>query len=208
MVAYLDANPDVGVIGPHTLNSDGTTSQHGDAFRLCCWLSSRAPGCSLMRRSRLLDRFYVRDAPDDAVIDVDWVQGSALMLRREVYARLADWMRVMSCSPKNWTGAAGPEMLAGEWSIWGRRRSSIMAARARIRSPHRKHIHFQQSKLRYFRKYHGRAIAHILRFHLLGNYAGQLGLEALKSLLGSQRQLRRERIRAYWQVIRSGLKVT
>ena len=71
----------------------------------------------------------------------------------------------------------------------------------------RRHILFQQSKLRYFRKYHGASAAQTLRAFLLLNYAVQLGLEAAKGLLGHKRALRQERVRQYWQVLRSGLKV-
>ena len=71
----------------------------------------------------------------------------------------------------------------------------------------RTQIAFQRSKLRYFRKFHGRAQAEILRLDLLLQYVWQLGLEAVKSLLGHKRPLRRERMRAYLQALRSGLKV-
>ena len=71
-----------------------------------------------------------------------------------------------------------------------------------------KHIYFQQSKLRYFRKYHGRLVAHSLRLFLLTSYFVQILLEGVKGLLGNKRQMRFERVRNYWQVLRSGLKVT
>ena len=69
-----------------------------------------------------------------------------------------------------------------------------------------RHIHFQQSKIRYFRKYHGRLAAGVLRVFLLLNYVWQLLLEAAKGALGHKRDLRRQRIAAYWQVLRSGLQ--
>jgi GT2 family glycosyltransferase len=72
----------------------------------------------------------------------------------------------------------------------------------------RRHILFQQSKLRYFRKHHGRFAAQSLRLFLLASYGGQILEESAKSLLGHKRALRQERIRAYWQVLRSGLRVT
>ena len=74
--------------------------------------------------------------------------------------------------------------------------------------PARTHILFNQSKLRYMRKYHGRAAAQSLRLILLANFAAQLVLEGLKGLLGHKRALRRERVNVYWQVLRSGLKVS
>ena len=69
------------------------------------------------------------------------------------------------------------------------------------------HIYFQQSKLRYFRKYHGNLTAQVLRIFLLSNYAIQIFLESIKGLLGHKRKMRFERVRNYWQVLRSGLRV-
>jgi hypothetical protein len=69
-----------------------------------------------------------------------------------------------------------------------------------------KHIWFQQSKIRYFRKHHGATFATVLRLFLVLNYLLQLLIEGAKGLIGHKREMRRERVRAYWQVIRSGLK--
>jgi len=69
-----------------------------------------------------------------------------------------------------------------------------------------RHINFQRAKLRYFRKYHGPLAAGLLRLVLLLNYLSQLALEALKGLLGHKRPLRWQRVRAYWRVLRSGLR--
>jgi hypothetical protein len=41
---------------------------------------------------------------------------------------------------------------------------------------------------------------------LLGSYVWQIGLESLKGLLGSKRELRKQRVKVYWQVVRTGLK--
>jgi hypothetical protein len=68
-----------------------------------------------------------------------------------------------------------------------------------------RHINFQQAKLRYFRKHHGRWAATELRAFLLLVYAWQLALEAAKGVLGHKREVRWQRVRSYWQVLRSGL---
>ncbi|HRF94655.1 MAG TPA: glycosyltransferase family 2 protein, partial [Aggregatilineales bacterium] len=85
MVAYLDEHPKIGIVGPHTLNTDMTHQSTrrrfptiGTAFFESTWLEGFAP-------RKLLDRYYARDLADDAVGEVDWVQGSALMARREIY---------------------------------------------------------------------------------------------------------------------------
>jgi hypothetical protein len=69
-----------------------------------------------------------------------------------------------------------------------------------------RHVNFNRAKLRYFRKYHGRFPAAVLRLFLLFNYGWQLVLEGMKGLAGHKRPLRRQRVRAYWRVLRSGLR--
>jgi N-acetylglucosaminyl-diphospho-decaprenol L-rhamnosyltransferase len=67
------------------------------------------------------------------------------------------------------------------------------------------HIHFQRSKIRFFWKHWGAGYAALLRACLLLNYGYQLVVEGLKWLVGHKRPLRAERLRAYSQVLRSGL---
>jgi N-acetylglucosaminyl-diphospho-decaprenol L-rhamnosyltransferase len=66
-------------------------------------------------------------------------------------------------------------------------------------------IHFQRSKIRYYRKYFGGGWALVIRLFLLATFAFQLCEETLKWLLGHNRALRRKRIASYWHVIKSGL---
>jgi hypothetical protein len=69
-----------------------------------------------------------------------------------------------------------------------------------------RHVHFQTSKVRYFRKYHSSLAATALRWFLLANYAWQLGLEGAKWLVGHKRPLRVQRVTAYRQVLQSRLR--
>jgi GT2 family glycosyltransferase len=208
MTDYLDANPEVGIVGPQTLNSDlshQSTRRRFPTIALAffesSWLQSFAP------RS-MLDHYYVRDIADDSISEVDWVQGSAIMARREVYEQIGglDEGYVMFSEELDWCKRAKD---AG-WRVTYVGTAKIIhhGGKSADQVIARKHIHFQESKLRYFRKYHGRFVAYMLKTFLLINYAWQIGLETIKSLLGSKRDMRRERIRAYWQVIRCGLKVT
>lgn len=208
MVAYLDTHPDVGIVGPHTLNSDGSTQSTRRrfptvalAFFESTWLQPFAPAA-------MLDRYYVADAPDSATLDVDWVQGSALMARRAVYEQIGglDEGFVMFSEELDWCRRARD---AG-WRVVYLGSAQIVhhGGKSTDQVVARRHIHFQQSKLRYYRKYHGPLIAYLLRVFLLLSYVWQLALEAFKGAVGHKRALRRERVHAYWQVLRSGLKVT
>lgn len=207
MVRFLDANPDVGLVGPHTRNSDGTTQSTrrrfpslAVAFFESTWLQPYAP-------RHLLDSYYVIDGNGvHETIEVDWVQGSAIMARRAVYEQVGglDEGYIMYSEELDWCRRAKDAgwrvVYVGSADIihHGGKSSEQVTARA--------HILFQQSKLRYFRLYHGRPAAAVLRAFLLANYVVQWALEAFKWALGHKRPLRRERMRAYRQVLRSGLK--
>jgi N-acetylglucosaminyl-diphospho-decaprenol L-rhamnosyltransferase len=208
MVHFLDQNPDAGIVGPHTLNADGSTQSTRRrfptlalAFFESTWLQRFAP-------SRLLAHYYVQDQPDTGTFDVDWVQGSALMARRTVYEQIGglDEGYFMYSEELDWCRRA---KIAG-WRVIYQGSAQIVhyGGRSSDQVVARRHIHFQESKLRYFRIYHGVVAAQVLRLYLLLSYGIQLLLEAAKGLVGHKRALRQERVRQYWQVLRSGLKVT
>ncbi|MCC6613615.1 MAG: glycosyltransferase family 2 protein [Anaerolineae bacterium] len=207
MIAFMDAHTDVGILGPQTHNSDGSVQSSRRRFPTLAtgffestWLQPFAP-------KSLLDHFYARDIADDATADVDWVQGSALLARREVYEQIGglDTGYVMFSEELDWCKRA---RLAG-WRVvyLGSAHVTHHGGKSTEQVVARKHIHFQESKLRYYRKYHGAFVAHILRAFLLLNYGWQIVLEAVKAILGHKVALRRERIDAYWRVLRSGLRV-
>lgn len=208
MVDYLDNNPDVGIIGPYTLNTNGTLQSTRRRFPTVAtgffestWLQGVAP-------KSVLSHYYVEDKPNLTTCDVDWVQGSALMARREVYAQIGglDTNYVMFSEELDWCKRAKD---AG-WRVIFTCMAQIIhhGGQSTSQVTARKHIHFQESKLRYFKKHHGARVAAVLRAFLLANYIGQIAVEGVKGLVGSKRDMRRQRIREYWQVIRSGLRVT
>jgi N-acetylglucosaminyl-diphospho-decaprenol L-rhamnosyltransferase len=202
LVAFADVHPDVGVVGPQLLNPDGTVQSSRRRFPTLAtallestWLQPYAP-------RRLLARYYVLDRPDDEVQDVDWVTGAALMARREaveqvgpldegffMYSEELDWCRRFRAAGWRVVYLPTARVIHHE----GKSSEQVLPAR---------HIHFQTSKIRYFRKYHGPAAAEVLRLVLLGNYLWQIGVEGAKWLLGHKRPLRAERIAAYRQVVR------
>ena len=79
-------------------------------------------------------------------------------------------------------------------------------AQSSAQVPAATHIRFNTSKVRYFAKYHGAFTGELLRWYLLGQFAVQLVLEWFKGLVGHKSDLRRARVAAYREVLRSGLK--
>ncbi len=207
MVDFMDAHLDVGVIGPQLRFPDGSIQSSrrrfptlATAFLESTVLHQWWPDNPAARQ------YYVLDRPDDAVQDVDWVVGACMMVRREaieeaglldegffMYSEELDWCRRIK--DRGWRVVYLPtaQVIHHE----GRSSAQVIPAR---------HIHFQRSKVRYFRKHHGPWAARLLRAFLLLTYAYQLALEGAKWLLGHKRPLRAARVKAYWQVLRSGLR--
>jgi N-acetylglucosaminyl-diphospho-decaprenol L-rhamnosyltransferase len=204
MAGYLDAHPSAGVVGPMLRYPDGSVQPSrrrfptlATAFLESTRLEQWFPNNFAARRYRMAD------TPDDVTQPVDWLVGACLMVRREVveqvglldegffmYSEEMDWCRRIK--------AAGWDIIylpvAQVTHHEGRSSQQVVPAR---------HLNFQRSKLRYFRKYHGAVAAAGLRLFLLMTYAFQLAEEAGKWLVGHKRPLRRERVAAYWQVMRA-----
>lgn len=206
IVRYLDAHPQVGILGTHTLNTDGTTQSSKRRFPTLLtglfestWLQGVAP-------RRLLNHFYAADVPDRATAEVDWVQGSAFVVRRALYTQIGglDTDYVMFSEELDYCKRA---KLAG-WQVIYHGAPQIVhhGGKSTEQAQTHKHIYFQQSKIRYFRKYHGVLAAWIMRLYLILSYAWQWLLEAAKWLIGSRRGLRAARVAMYGQVIRALLR--
>lgn len=207
-IKYMDSHENAGLIGPHTLNTDRTTQSSRRhfptkalAFFESTWLQPFAP-------KSMMEYYYLSNESDTAILEVDWMQGSALMTRYEIYEAVGglDTGFVMYSEEMDWCkrikDAGWSAIYLGTAQIihHGGKSSEQIGAQ--------KHIWFQESKLRYFKKHHGAGFAFVLRLFLLLNYIWQLSIEGIKGLIGHKRALRKERVQTYWQVLRSGLKVS
>jgi N-acetylglucosaminyl-diphospho-decaprenol L-rhamnosyltransferase len=207
LVAYLDAHPQVGAIGPQLLNPDRSVQSSRrrfptltTAFFESTWLQGVAP-------RRILTHYYMDDVPPTTMHEVDWLNGASTVFRREVldqvgvydaqnffmYSEELDLCRRVK--EAGWKIVYLPEAQVVHYV--GQSSDQAVAAR---------HIYFQTSKVHYFRKWEGASRANLLRVFLLSQYVWQIGLESVKGLFGSKRDLRRQRVKVYWQVVRTGLK--
>ncbi len=90
LVRYLDATPEVGIVGPQLVDPDGAVQLSCRAFP--------SYGAAIGHRYSLLTRLfpnnpysrhYLRtDFDHRAIADVDWVSGACLLQRREVSDRI------------------------------------------------------------------------------------------------------------------------
>lgn len=206
MVSYMDTHPAVGALGPCLLDPQGRIQSSRRRFPTVVTgfvESTMFQPC--FQNSSLLRRYYCLDVPSQEEQEVDWVVGACLLLRREawdvagsldenifMYSEELDWCR--RCKSKGWKVIYLPSARVIHYEAQSSNQVSAL-----------RHIYFNSSKVYYFRKYHGALAGELLRVFLLGTYVLQLGLEAGKWLVGHKRAMRSERIRAYVQVLRSGL---
>lgn len=207
MLDYIKDHPDVGVLGPQLRHGDG--SLQSSRRRFPTFVTALMESTLLQQwcpDNRWAQRYYVQDIPADRVQDVDWVTGACMLVRREVlctvglldevffmYSEELDWCRRIVDA--GWRIVYFPRAVIIHYG--GRSSEQVVAER---------HIHFQRSKVLYFRKHHGPVVAEVLRFFILGTCLFQVMEEGLKYVVGHKRPLRRARLKAYAKVLRSGLR--
>lgn len=203
LLEVLIQDQTIGIVGPQTFNTDGTHQSSRRRFPTFAtavfestWLEGLAP-------SNMMKYFRVEDMPHNGTYDVDWMQGSALMARREVYDDIGglDERYIMYAEEMDWCRRASEAgwrcVYVGDAHLIHHGGQSTTQVKARS------HVHFQHSKLRYFRKFHGWLPAFLLRIILMLNYLAQIVIEGSKWLIGHKRPLRAERVSAYWIVVQS-----
>jgi N-acetylglucosaminyl-diphospho-decaprenol L-rhamnosyltransferase len=206
MIDYMDAHPDVGALGPGLLNPDGTIQPSRRRFPTLWTALCEDTVFMPLAPRRMFDRYFMRDTDDAETVEVDWVQGTALLARREVieqvggfdeqffmYSEEVDWQRRIKAA--GWRIVHLPD--AQVIHLGGKSSEQVGA---------RRDIYYHTSKASYFAKHHGWAAGQAVRIALLLNFAIKLGIEAAKWLAGHKRPLRRQRVGAYLEVLRSGLR--
>lgn len=206
MVSYLQQYPAVGVLGPQLLNDDGSVQSSrrrfptlGTAVFESTWLQPFAP-------QAVLDHYYARDVGDGETAVVEWVMGACLMTRQEVVAQVGGLDEAYFMYSEELDYCRRIHEAGWQVVYYPEAQVTHLSGKSSEQAVTQRHINFNRAKLRYFRKYHGRFTAAVLRVFLLVSYGWQLALEAIKGAVGHKRPLRWQRVKAYWMVLRSGLR--
>ena len=207
LIRYLHEHPETGMVGPQLRYGDGSPQSSRRRFPALLTLFTEStiiqhyfPGLSLFAR------YSMADIPDDQEQEADWLVGAALMARREVYEQIGglDEGFFMYSEELDWCKRAKD---AG-WRIAYDPAAEIIhyEGKSSEQAVARRDIAFFSSRVRYTRKYYGRAWAELLRWWLLATFGFQWLREGAKWLVGHKRPLRAQRMAAYRQVMKSGLK--
>ncbi len=203
LARYLDTHPDVGIVGPQLRYPDGTLQPSRYRFpTLTVALMESTPMAWHWPDNPWSRWYHCAALSPDREHDVDWLNGACLMVRRDVieqvgafdegffmYSEELDLCKRAKAA--GWRVVYVPDAVVVHHE--GKSSEQVVVAR---------HVHFNRSKVRYFGKHHGRAAATLLRWGLRLQYAAEMLLEGVKWLMGHKRDLRAQRARAYWEVIR------
>lgn len=214
LLDYAETHPAVGIVGPQLRYADGSVQSSRRRFPTLATFFLEA---TVLQRwwphNSVLDRYYMLDRPDEAISQVDWVVGACMLVRRSVldqvggfdegffmYAEEMDLCR--RAVSAGWQVVYLPAAVVTHYE--GKSSEQVVAAR---------HIRFFTSRVRYVRKHHGRLAAALVRSFLLLTFVYQWVEEAVKWLVGwflpsqrPKRAMRRARMAAYGQVLRSRLR--
>jgi GT2 family glycosyltransferase len=225
LVRYLEAHPDVAVVGPQLRYADGSVQSSRRRFPskgVYFWestpLERRWPNNPWARRYRLAA------TPDDAVQEVDWLVGAALLVRRSaieraglldagfaMYSEELEWQRRISQQPavgsqhNQAASAAGCRPPPADCCRIIYLPSAVIIhheGKSSDQAPAQRYLNFQRARLREARMAYGQGFAGRLRLFLRAAYAAEMLPEAAKWLLGHKRSLRAQRIAIYWRLLR------
>jgi GT2 family glycosyltransferase len=206
LLAYLRAHPRAGLVGPSLVYGDGSPQVSARRFpSLWVGLVESTPigwGLPDLPATRA---FRLEGRPPGLAGPVDWIGGAAILGRRAALEAAGGFDEGFFMYAEELDLCRRLRELGWETHIEPAARVVHHEARSSAQVPGRRHLLFHRSRLRYFRKHHGRAAAELLRLGLLAQYAGALALEAAKWLVGHKRELRRSRVRAYADLLASGL---
>jgi GT2 family glycosyltransferase len=222
LVGYLEAHPDVAVVGPQLRYADGSVQPSRRRFPTkATFFWESTPLEQLWPNNPWARRYRCADLPDDAEQEVDWLVGAALLVRRSaieraglfdagftMYSEELEWQRrIQGLGDAGWRIAtpshpASPVphpprivYVPAAVIIHHEGKSSEQALAQR-------YLNFQRSRLRDAQMVYGQGFGAALRLFLRGAYMAELAAEGAKWLLGHKRLLRAQRIAVYWQVVR------
>lgn len=158
LVAFLETNRDVGIVGSRLEDPDGTPQT--SAFRFPSLLGEVENNTRVGIVTRALTYFRVPIVPKDQPHPADWVSGASLMLRREVFDSVGPlddgyflyFEETDYCRRARTLG----------WRIWHIPASRVVhlegqstGITGRHTVPRRRPTYWFDARSRYFRKHHG-----------------------------------------------------
>lgn len=158
MVSFMDDNSGIGMLGPKVLYPDGSLQYSARRFPTMFAAGFRHTILGkLFPHNRFVRKYMMTDWAHDQVRDVDWLSGSALMVRRETLAQtgLLDERFFMYLEDVDWCKRAHAHGWRVVYYPMATVSHRIGAASDQVAIPMIKQHH--RSMLRYFLKHYWRS---------------------------------------------------
>lgn len=207
MLQWMDGHHRTGALGPRVLYPDGSVQPTrrrfptlATAFLESTFLHQWFP------RNPIARRYHMVDQSDEEEQAVDWVVGACLLLRGQAVREVGPLDEGFFMYSEELDYCA--RLRDAGWEVVYLPTAEVVhyEGRSSEQVPVARQYHFDVSKVRFYRKHHGRRAGALVRLFLLFGYAVQLALEGAKWLVGHRRGLRAQRVRAYAWLLRSGLR--
>lgn len=179
LMEFVAGNPDVGMVGPRLLNPDGSLQFSCRRFpNPVAALFRNTPIGKLFPNNRFTRDYLMQDWQHDAVRDVDWVSGAALLATEDCVSRigLLDPEYFMFCEDVDWCWrchAAGLRVVYLPDAV-----ITHAIGRSTDKAPNRMIGRFHRSMFRFYRKNQVPEMAMPVRPFALAFAAGALSLRA------------------------------
>lgn len=158
LMEYIEKNPTVGVVGPRTLNPDGSLQRSCMRAQSVwtCWCRTTALDRTPLRRLPLFGGLLMADFAHDRIRDVDVLNGAFLLIRRTAMDKvgLIDERYFMYGDDQDWClrfGKAG-------WRVVFYPGAQIVhhGGGVTARAPVYFYVEMQKANLQYWQKHHSR----------------------------------------------------
>jgi N-acetylglucosaminyl-diphospho-decaprenol L-rhamnosyltransferase len=201
MITFLQDHPSVGIVAPHTLNADRSTQSSKRRFPTLTsavfestWLQPYAP-------QSLMNNYFANDIAEHATAEIDWAQGSCLLVRRTVFSCIGGLDEGFFMYSEEMDFCYRAKRAGFQVIYMGVAHIVHLGGKSSEQAPAATMIRFHESKIRFFRIYHGYATASVLYGVIVLNFGVQIVLEAIKALLGHKAEMRKQRVRRYLTVL-------
>lgn len=105
IVNYLDSHPEIGMLGPKILNSDGSLQYSARRFpSMIAGMFRNTLLDKLFPSNRFVKSYLMSDWSHDEISEVDWLSGAALVVRKETIDQIGamDERFFMYCEDIDW----------------------------------------------------------------------------------------------------------
>lgn len=204
MIAFMDANPGIGLLGPKMLSPDGGIGPSvmrlptvGNS--LCCALGLH----SVFRRSDVFGGYLIPNFPYNAIADVEVLTGWFWMVRRSALAQVGDLDErfFMYGEDIDWCH----RFLKAGWRVvfYPEAEALHYGAASSSQAPARFYVEMRRANLQYFKKHYGRLrTAGYVLTTWVHELVRLLAYGAVYCVRGTQRSAAASKVERSWSCIR------